>query len=99
MVYRRVIHRRDFLSTAGLATGGAVGIAGCVAGGRVVHDRKRSFLLGAGRGWTFEITDVDDTHYFVLDYSNYGNGTAVDEYDDPLDAFVDLTAYDRQLPI
>jgi hypothetical protein len=51
------MNRRNFLVTA---VAGATGsIAGCVAGGRVVHEQHRSVRIDAGRGWIFEITDVE----------------------------------------
>lgn len=42
---------------------------------------------------------VEDTHYFVVDYSNYGMGVPVEERADPLDAFVDLVVFENTLPI
>lgn len=42
---------------------------------------------------------VEETHYFVVDHSNYGMGVPVEDHAEPLDAFVDLTAYDERLPI
>jgi hypothetical protein len=166
--------RRTFLAMTTL--GSAVGTAGCVAGGRVVQEQQQSILVEPGRGWTYEITEVDgdgelsytvraeqrfdiyyftstgtydhyrtflggdeppempaghskfsragvhnedrdlyearvpedggrasisvaDTHYFVVDYSNYGMGVPVEEHADPLDAFVDLVVFDTSLPI
>lgn len=42
---------------------------------------------------------VEDTHYFVIDHSNYGMGVPVDAYADPLRAYVNLTVIDKQFPI
>lgn len=42
---------------------------------------------------------VDDTHYLVVDHSSYGRGIPVDEYDDPLQAFISLKVIDKQFPI
>lgn len=168
------MERRSFLAT--VTAVGTVGLGGCVAGGRVVHGVQTSVTVGANRGWTYEITDiegdgavsytvradrrfdvyyftdpenyrtyeqflagedpaampsghnelskgavhneardayevtvpedggrkgvsVDSTHYFVVDYSNYGMGVPVEEHADPLSVFVDLTAYNKSLPI
>jgi hypothetical protein len=42
---------------------------------------------------------VNDTHYFVVDHSSYGQGVPVDEHDDPLQAFISLKVIDKQFPI
>lgn len=166
--------RRTFLTAVTL--GPAVGTAGCVAGGRVTQEQQQSILVEPGRGWTYDITEVDgdgalsytvradqrfdvyyftsteaydhyraflsgeetpempaghdefsragvhnenrdryeakapedggrapisvdDTHYLVVDYSNYGMGVPVEEHADPLDAFVDLAVFEDTLPI
>lgn len=168
------MERRTFLAT--VATAGTVGLGGCVAGGRVVHDVQKSIRVGTHSGWSYEITDVEgngavsyraradrrfdvyyftsqdeyrqyqqflagdepaespsghdelsrgavhdesrdvyeaavpedggrkglsieSTHYVVVDHSNYGMGVPVEEHDDPLTVFVDLTAYNKSLPI
>ena len=37
-----------------------------------------------------ESIDTEGTHFFVIDHSNYGKGVRVEEFGEPLDAFVDL---------
>lgn len=39
--------------------------------------------------------DTKGSHYLVVDHSNYGDGIQVDEYGDPLEAFVDLKVIDE----
>jgi len=174
-----LMRRRRVLATVAGVT--VAGLAGCVAGGRVVHEQQRSVTVPPGRGWVFEITDaegnsavsytvgadrrfdvyyftsaqaydvyrevvgsdgdpdrdpeevpsghgslsrvavqsgeedtfeaavpedggrqpisIEGRHYFVVDHSNYGIGVPVGEHDDPLDAFVDLTVYEKTLPV
>ncbi len=41
---------------------------------------------------------VEDTHYHVVDHSNYGMGTPVDTHADPLQAYIGMTVIDKQLP-
>lgn len=55
--YIRTMNRRTVLATVAVGTTG--GLTGCIAGGRVVHDEKRSVMIEAGKGWSFEITGVD----------------------------------------
>jgi hypothetical protein len=50
------MNRRTFLASAACATGS---LTGCVAGGRVVHERHRSVRVEPGGGWTFEITGIE----------------------------------------
>jgi hypothetical protein len=50
---------------------------------------------GGGR----EPVSVESTHYFVVDHTNYGDGVRVEETDERLSAFVNLTAYNKMLPI
>jgi hypothetical protein len=167
------MNRRGFL--ASLAACGVGTAAGCVADGRVVHQRQRSVDVDPGGGWVFEIDGLEgngsvsytvqadrrfdvyyfadpaayrryqeflagespaempsghdtlsraavrdggdayeaavpedggrqsvtaeETHYFVVDHSNYGMGVPVPEDAVALDAFVDLTVYANQLPL
>jgi len=44
---------------ATLSAGVVVGLGGCVAGGRVVHEKQKSVTVPPHRGWVTEITDVD----------------------------------------
>jgi hypothetical protein len=167
------MHRRRYL--ASVAACGAVVTGGCVADGRIVHERHKSVRVDPDAGWTFEIDgfegdgsvsytvradrrfdvyyfasratygryqeflagetpnetpsghgelsraavhddqrdayeasvpedggrkpiSVEESHFFVVDHSNYGMGVPVSEDADPLDAFVDLTVYEEQLP-
>lgn len=48
---------------------------------------------GGGR----ESVDIENAHYFVVDYSNYGVGPDVTEYDDALRATVSLRVVDTHL--
>lgn len=165
------MHRRVFLSSLAV---GAVGVSGCITGGRVVLERNKSITVRPERGWWVSLPDIggngaisctvragqpfdvyyftsadsfgtyktyvqggdpqempggdrdlgqaavrrdgkygvkipenggrkhldtEGDHYFVVDHSNYGSGVPVEEYGDPLDAFVDLQIIDRQSPI
>jgi hypothetical protein len=56
--------RRAFLST--LAAGGVVGASGCVGGGRVVLERKRSVTVRPGRGWWEQLPAVDGNGALTL---------------------------------
>lgn len=39
--------------------------------------------------------DTEGKHFFVVDHSNYGDGIRVEEFGDPLDAFVDLKVIEQ----
>jgi hypothetical protein len=39
--------------------------------------------------------DTEGAHYLVVDHSNYGRGVRVEEFGEPLDAFVDLKVIDE----
>ncbi|WP_436935945.1 hypothetical protein [Halovenus marina] len=59
--------------------------------GIAVSDEQRGIYeatvpQGGGR---MDVT-IEETHYFVVDYSNYGLGPTVDEHDDTLRATVNL---------
>jgi hypothetical protein len=46
-----------------------------------------------------ENIETEGTHFFVVDHSNYGDGFRVEEFGDPLDAFVDLKVIEKTSPI
>jgi hypothetical protein len=43
--------------------------------------------------------DTEGKHFFVVDHSNYGDGVRVEEFGEPLDAFVDLKVIKQTSPI
>jgi hypothetical protein len=49
-------------------------------------------------GGARESLDEPGPYFFAVDHSNYRMETRVDDYDDPLTAFVDLTVIQKKLP-
>jgi len=43
--------------------------------------------------------DTEGAHFFVVDHSNYGDGIRIEEFGEPLDAFVDLKLVEKTSPI
>jgi hypothetical protein len=42
-----------------------------------------------------ESIETEGTHFLVVDHSNYGKGVRVEEFGEPLDAFVDLKVIEK----
>lgn len=50
-------------------------------------------------GGARESLDESGPYFFAVDHSNYRMETRVEDYDDPLTAFVDLTVIKHKLPV
>lgn len=65
-----------------------------------VHDEESDqYVVKIPEDGGRQSISVDETHYFVVDHSNYGMGVPVEDQAEPLQAHVSLTVIDKQFPI
>ncbi|MFC7133522.1 MULTISPECIES: twin-arginine translocation signal domain-containing protein [Salinibaculum] len=62
-------------------------------------ERDGEFGVQVPRDGGRESIDTEGEHYFAVDHSNYGAGVPVEQYGDPLQAFVDLKVIEEQSPL
>jgi len=56
------------------------------------------YEASTANGGAREPLDEPGPYFFAVDHSNYRMETRVEEFDDPLTAFVDLTVIEKRLP-
>lgn len=69
-----------------------------LSGSAVFNEERGAYEVVEPNGGGRHSLEIQNTHYLVVDHSNYGVGVPVAEHDDPLSANVEIRVLKKHLP-
>lgn len=69
-----------------------------LSGSAIFNDEREAYEVVEPRGGGRNSLEIPETHYFVVDYSDYGVGRPIPDHADQLNANVELRVLEKHLP-